>query len=325
MIQCLACEVGEESIKHFQIERMNITVQDWFHESCLNLRERPPSREPSPAAEAPLTNQAPEGTNGTEDNDDAASEASSSGLPPPRIQGADYESFVCGSCVSGIHTLKRYAGTPGVLMVVRDDPSAPWRVIGDASVALVENLVDVSDEAGATSAGTKRPRSSSTTDTNSPEAKRARASPNPATSSVPCLAPSLNITADAIFTSREKNGLSLGAGDVFLTEGWRDRWCHCVSVSLTIPFVVTCCLNIRLRKCHPSLESKPFLLHEEETYEPPEDPDSGLSLEELGMRALQRLPRDRAIDGIHAFNNMRYVPNLAIISDPTVASLLSQY
>jgi hypothetical protein len=34
-------------------------------------------------------------------------------------------------------------------------------------------------------------------------------------------------------------------------------------------------------------------------------PLSGLSLEELGMRALERLPRDRAIDGIHAFNGMR--------------------
>jgi E3 ubiquitin-protein ligase UBR7 len=33
---------------------------------------------------------------------------------------------------------------------------------------------------------------------------------------------------------------------------------------------------------------------------------TGLSLEELGMRALERLPRDRAIDGIHAFNGMRF-------------------
>lgn len=32
----------------------------------------------------------------------------------------------------------------------------------------------------------------------------------------------------------------------------------------------------------------------------------GLSLEELGMRALERIPRDRAIDGIHAFQEMRY-------------------
>jgi hypothetical protein len=78
-------------------------------------------------------------------------------------------------------------------------------------------------------------------------------------------------------------------------------------------------------QCFPSLELSPFLLKEEETYEPPKDPDCGeylvtfhlnrnisfiflgLSLEELGMRALERLPRDRAIDGIHAFNAMRYV------------------
>ena len=33
---------------------------------------------------------------------------------------------------------------------------------------------------------------------------------------------------------------------------------------------------------------------------------TGISLEELGLRALERIPRDRAIDGIHAFNEMRY-------------------
>lgn len=82
-------------------------------------------------------------------------------------------------------------------------------------------------------------------------------------------------------------------------------------------------------QCRPSLNNNPYLLHEEELYEPPEDPDSGsydrlkvggtllndvqcfpdlgLSLEELGMRALQRIPRERALDGIHAFNAMRYV------------------
>ena len=72
-------------------------------------------------------------------------------------------------------------------------------------------------------------------------------------------------------------------------------------------------------------------MEEEDTYEPPEDPDSGkqvgpfgrclvfdyftaigLSLEELGMRALQRLPRDKAIDGILAFNKMRFVSTFTI-------------
>jgi len=34
-----------------------------------------------------------------------------------------------------------------------------------------------------------------------------------------------------------------------------------------------------------------------------------MSLEDLGMRALLNLPRDRAIDGIRAYNTMRCVPN----------------
>lgn len=34
----------------------------------------------------------------------------------------------------------------------------------------------------------------------------------------------------------------------------------------------------------------------------------GLSLEELGLRALERIPRDRAIDGIKAFVDLRFVP-----------------
>lgn len=80
-----------------------------------------------------------------------------------------------------------------------------------------------------------------------------------------------------------------------------------------------------------SLLDKPYLLEEEETYEPPEDPESStfsltyppsilsysidMSLEELGLRALQRLPRERAINGIHAFNEMRYVKNVVSLHD----------
>ena len=84
----------------------------------------------------------------------------------------------------------------------------------------------------------------------------------------------------------------------------------------------------------PPLQANRFLLEEEETYEPPEDPDSGtytpecflcllinkslagLSLEELGIRALEHLPRDKAIDGIYAFNELRYASSvITIFSD----------
>ncbi|KAH9849357.1 hypothetical protein C2E23DRAFT_870675 [Lenzites betulinus] len=277
MIQCLACE-------------------DWFHESCLNLRERPSSREPTPT---PALDPAAE-----PEADDGASDASSSGLPPPLICADDYDALVCGRCVRRIDALRRVAGTPGALMVVRSSEDEPWQIIGKDEPKEVTH-VDIEGKedkgAGTSSApatGEKRERSPVKEE--GPQAKKARVSLEPSTSS-PCLAPTQDPQVSTLLAGLLKDGAASeeapevgygglaalsGAGDVFLTEGWRDRWCRC-------------------KNCLPSLQSNPFLLEEEETYEPPEDPDSTLSLEELGMRALQRLPREKAIDGIRAFNAMR--------------------
>ncbi|KZT25885.1 hypothetical protein NEOLEDRAFT_1132888 [Neolentinus lepideus HHB14362 ss-1] len=260
MIQCVGCE-------------------DWFHESCLNLRERPASRALSPVKQ--------------EDGDASDEEGS---LPPPLISGEDYDALVCGSCVLEIPTLKRYAGTTGVMMVVRHSDAEPWKVIGQEEDGSAETNVEIdaktAEAEGQT--GSKRPREEGSADGSN---KRLRGSPSAASESKPCLAPTPNPTAQKIYKCTSANGTdegkkpspsepNFGTGDVFLTEGWRARWCKCPS-------------------CLPSLESRPYLLEEEDTYEPPEDPDSGLSLEELGMRALSRLPRERALDGIRAFNAMR--------------------
>ncbi|KAF9479826.1 hypothetical protein BDN70DRAFT_806372 [Pholiota conissans] len=256
MIQCLACE-------------------DWFHESCCNLRERPSSREPSPTA------------SGNENGDDAASEASSSGLPPPLITGDEYESFVCGECVLRNPTLKRWMGTPGTIIVARETADDPWRRVGGPSRAS-EELIEI-DTLGQDQSlsGIKRPLSPSALD--GPAAKRPKGSSHTVpSSSASCLAPPQHPVAKTILSALEgtSKDSALGTGDIFFALGFRERWCHCAS-------------------CLPSLKSDPYLLEDEETYEPPEDPDSGLSFEELGMRALERIPRDRAIDGIHAFNEMR--------------------
>jgi hypothetical protein len=71
----------------FQCRKKATPLQDWFHESCLNLRERPASRDPSPDAQpaapiddAPVQNSTE--VNATDENDDDAS--TSSGLPPER-------------------------------------------------------------------------------------------------------------------------------------------------------------------------------------------------------------------------------------------------
>lgn len=207
----------------------------------------------------------------------------------PLISAEDYDAFVCSSCVRSIDTLRRYAGTQGVIMVVRDSEDSPWRKLGgnplcaDAPTAMEDDLLDIDDSLAGP--GQKRSRSHSF-HSEAPERKKQHVLPEP---SSPCLAPAPNLIAQAIFQNSQQlsdTKVALGEGDVFLTEGWRGRWCRC-------------------SRCFPSLSDHPYLLEEEETYEPPEDPDSALSLEELGMRALERLPRDRAIDGIRAFNDMR--------------------
>ncbi|KAJ7267385.1 hypothetical protein C8J57DRAFT_364703 [Mycena rebaudengoi] len=253
MIQCLSCE-------------------DWFHESCCMLRTRPEPRPPTPEPE-------PEPEMNTENvADDGASDASSSGLPPPLISSSDYDSFVCRTCVMAIPTLRRWAGTPGAITVVRQDVSSPWTRLGDEKTSEQEPVVVADPDDAPPNTGTKRP---SSPPADEPPSKRARGSADQ------CLAPPANTLAQEAYADATPDwDTALGTGDIFLTDNFRDRWCRCNS-------------------CLPSLEKHPYLLEEEDTYEPPEDPDSGLSLEELGMRALERLPRERAIDGILAFNAMR--------------------
>ncbi|KAG6837393.1 hypothetical protein H0H93_010011 [Arthromyces matolae] len=260
MIQCLICE-------------------DWFHESCCNLRERPPPRSSS-------MEPAPEGTDKKEDCEDETRSECSTDLPSGLITGSEYESFICGSCVSKNKTLVKWAGTPGITMVVRNTIAGPWERLGDYSPSFEERVSvdDAGDEDKLTS-GCKRPLSPSNIEGS--DAKRLRGNDASISSITPCLAPYSNSVAQRVYEQLCAPATeSLGTGDLFLSEGFRTRWCRCSS-------------------CLPPLEATPCLLKEEETYEPPEDPDSGLSLEELGMRALERMPRDKAIDGIHAFNGMR--------------------
>ena len=110
---------------------VTFTLQDWFHESCLNLRERPTSREPSPAVEdqeVPEHNALEE--NEGEDARSEVSDTSSNGLPAPLVTASMYQSLICADCVRKNNILKSWAGTPGIMMVVRDQPEEKWQIIG---------------------------------------------------------------------------------------------------------------------------------------------------------------------------------------------------
>ncbi|EJD40781.1 hypothetical protein AURDEDRAFT_69651 [Auricularia subglabra TFB-10046 SS5] len=269
MIQCLACE-------------------DWFHESCLNLRERvPPATGTTPPREVP---QRPENAE-DDDDDDVQSCASDPDLPPALLARDDYDALICGACARNMPFIQRYAGTSNFLLVTRADESSPWTVLGREAEVIKPELEDASTSSSGSDTivpNGKRPLDTSE-EVAGPSAKKARldASPSTPTSSSTCKAPPLSESISRIYSqplSTPPSASSASSGDIFLTGSFRDQLCRCAS-------------------CAPPA----YLLEDEETYEPPEDPDVGLSLEELGLRALASgaLPHVQAVEGARLFNHLR--------------------
>jgi E3 ubiquitin-protein ligase UBR7 len=207
--------------------------------------------------------------------------------------------------------LVRYAGTPGGKIVVRAAEGEAW-IVHDG--VLVDDI-----DTGAVEAEAGRKRGLSTGEAD--DTKRLRfddtarvalapsvAPSAPASAPCPCLAHAPDATAARIFArlAASPPDTSFGAGDVFLTDGFRERWCACVEVRAP-PKPPRARTDQRPSQCTLYLTPHPYLVSEGETYVPPDDADAPRSLEELGMRALARLPRERAVDGIQAVNGMRCV------------------
>lgn len=145
-------------------------------------------------------------------------------------------------------------------MVVRDQENQPWKILDGE-----ESHVDVVTEDSVVEARRKRSRSPTGGE---PGPKRVKVDGGA------CLAPGVNPVARGVFQRLDKGDQQLGAGDLFLTEGFRERWCQCQSVGISRLLMIV--LTLIVLQCLPALQAHPYLLKEEETYEPPEDPDSGM-------------------------------------------------
>lgn len=121
-------------------------------------------------------------------------------------------------------------------MIVRSVDRQEWHIIGGrGAVEELEALeVDVDAPATPVAIGIKRPRSVS--GPNIQNEKRARTSHTPTgNNNASCLAPTMNAVAQKVLSNLKGDPeISAGAGDVFLVEGWRDRWCHCTNVGIRI-------------------------------------------------------------------------------------------
>jgi E3 ubiquitin-protein ligase UBR7 len=111
-------------------------------------------------------------------------------------------------------------------MVVRDSVTDSWRILnGDSTNP--EELIRVENGHTSASSGVKRPLSPSALE--EPDAKRVKSLSNKSPSQSKCLAPSQSSLARKILSDSSS---SLGFGDIFCTFNFRERWCHCGSVSI---------------------------------------------------------------------------------------------
>lgn len=90
-------------------------------------------------------------------------------------------------------------------------------------------------------------------------------------------------SASAALSKHSKNDFSL-----FLIDGYQDVLKECKDADV-VEFV----------------KKFPFMIEEEPEYEPPPDNDANSSLLDAGTRALQSLPREQAIDGMHAYEAIK--------------------
>lgn len=188
---------------------------------------------PTSIAEAPTSN--PE--NGAEPErfwdyeDDDDDDEDDPDIPPALIRASEYDAFICGECVVGNPMLRKWAGTPGVRMVIRHGKESSWIVYGDDETT-------EEDPSGATSVGevgqkrTRDQMEGTSSEENRPSKKPKLGAP-PSGCTAPTPDPPIQTLLDRIAKGGpyvDGDGLQ-GGGDIFFTPGWRQRWCRCKDVS----------------------------------------------------------------------------------------------
>lgn len=272
-----------------------------FHESCLNLRERILPLDEAPTAPGDTNDNNAEPAEKVWDYENSDDEEDDPSIPPALIPASDYDAFVCGECLVQSPMLLKWAGSKGARMVVRDDSQGEWYVYAGGKVPPTEKAEDESEAKEEANSGTnvessaavgeKRtrdemegvlPAASVARTSDEPPAKKARTETS---TTVGCSAP---VTPDPPIQAllekikavkgphMEGEGLH-GAGDIFFTPGWRERWCRCRDVRIRGRREDGCSPSTidNLLQCAFQLASRPYLEEEEETYELPDDPDAG--------------------------------------------------
>ncbi|OJD37126.1 metaphase-anaphase transition protein [Diplodia corticola] len=236
------------------------------------------------------------------DQEDAADEDPP--LPPSFPAEDLFEHLICYKCVEAFPWIKRYASAPGFLPPVyrsdrRDATSDEQVVTTNVEAASVSSAAVPAEESSKKRKASDAEDSDGDVDRAHEAAKRQRNSQEPAAATMLATseAPGNPRSTQAICHYANLPPAPNGRFSLFLKEDFRDQICRCPS-------------------CFPLLTQHPYLLEEEDMYEPPvsesdeaDAPGTGSagsrSLLDRGEVALSNIDRVRAIEGVMVYNHLK--------------------
>ncbi|WVF72282.1 hypothetical protein IAT40_007094 [Kwoniella sp. CBS 6097] len=304
------CRCGREYDAETETEAMIccIACEDWFHESCLNLR---PASSSSNAS----------GPNRSEGKDNGINGPSASAEPAISTAAADeleeedeesavlirsesYDGLICAACVNGNEYLRSRAGEAGWMIIEPSSSEGAWEVLGrpndgDGPVEKKEKKAQAGNIDGTPDINVngKRTLGEEVAEEDEQSGKKVKLDSgsivmapqlegdhDQAAGSAPVTtAAQTNDTAET--SEREAEWKWKGKGDIFLANGIRDQ--------------------LKFTLDEKTISSLPFPLEDEEIYEPPKDDDREETMDEVTSRVMGQLPRVQAIEALHGYQRLK--------------------
>ncbi|RXK38313.1 hypothetical protein M231_04355 [Tremella mesenterica] len=293
MINCIGCE-------------------DWYHETCLNLR---PVLHSLPPISSTSSHDSLDPTSNDHGHDDRPLDVT--GIEEEEedveekgvlIPSESYDGLICARCVEGNAFLKKMAGKEG-WMVIEPNETDGFRIIGQKDITnyrILQNGVGYGESKNESTMETKL-QVVETTKSN--EADIDFLKPDMMLDTIPSAGkkghvengeelnlkrPHPDSNADVSSKKPKLENISSewkwekrkGKGDIFLAHDIRTQ------LQNTLDKMI--------------INSLPFPLIDEEIYEPPREPDEPEeTLEQVTDRVISTLPRVQAIEALHGYTKMK--------------------
>ncbi|KAI5797449.1 hypothetical protein DFH27DRAFT_501918, partial [Peziza echinospora] len=305
-------DVAKETGTMYQCLLGDACNEDWFHDACIVGEKRVEAEDgdvdgdikmEADEEQASIPAQAEGGEEEEEEDDDEDDDR------PPNFPAANtFEAFICWLCVAKHPWLRNYAGKPGFLPAVikKDAIPPPPQAKPEPEPNSTDDTKPPLDPSSSSDTSTEpttnsRKRKASPSggddsgDTQMQDAKRVNVSPPPTSTSTTT---STTTPPPTITTSHTTCTLPPPTSPHPPTTP--------ISLFLTHPpHLLPTPFCACPQHAHPLLTSP----HPEETYEPPLSPtpssSNAPSILDMGERALNAIPRARAIDGVNAYIKMK--------------------